>query len=473
MNLAAYSCMCTAPVCLASGWCPEGFADSMMVYCCRSGKDEKEENSVLLDHIGSIHRTPLDFRRLFSGSRRVNDRRSNEAAAASAASVSESEAASTVPKLAIRVDSAQEDDPARRISLHRAQTPALSTLAEQLSSLSHAEMPDEELAVSRAPSRRQTHVPGDITPLTLSPARPLLSGHASMTPLMLSPSRKEMSALPVAHESVQIGRPGSADALKEVHAEIMDKGVQMPPSRRASLSRHNSELGSRHSTAASPIAALAARAAEDRPLTLAHSWARIAALRPPSAGRSANAACSALPGSDAPNLLGQPSAQPGQPGQPRPPLQAWSSLPSLAPQLPPPSQKSLQLPAAVLLAKQITPSSPEWVPSPFGGTDFQGRLSALPAQPSERPAAEELSMPRTPRASPRAELLQHASMEADGSAQHPSAHRRLSVNRGILRHSSARADMLQRAANALSRRNTNQEDIQSILQVSMNVASVG
>lgn len=445
-----------------------------MIYCRRSGKAGKQGDSVLLDHIGSIHRTPLDFRRLFSGGRRVNDRRSNEAAATSAASVSESEAASIGPELASRVESAQEDAPARRISLHRTQTPALSTMAEQLSSLGHAEEKlDEELAVSmliRAPSRRQTHVPGDMMPLTLSPARPPLSGHASMAPLMLSPSRKEMSALLVAHESVQIGWPSSADALKEVHAEIMDKGVQMPPSRRASLSSHSSELGSHRSAAASPSAALAARAAEDRPLTLAQSWARITALRPPLAGRRTGTACSALPGSDPPNLLERPSAQPGQPGQLRSPLQAWSSLPSLARQLPPPSRKSLQLQAAVSLAKQITPSSPEWVPSPFGGTDFQGRLSALPARPSERPAAEELSLTQTPRASPRAELLQHASMDTHGSAQYPSAHRR---NRGIIRHSSARAYMLQRAANALSRRNTNREDIQSILQVSMTVASVG
>ena len=353
--------------------------------------------------------------------------------------------------------------PCRGNSLQRADKSALSTLVEHLSDLSQAEGegPDErqESRLAEAPSLSRIRVSGVITPLTSSPTRQPASEQVSMSPLMLSPRRKGMSAPPVAHDSVQIGRPSSADALREVHAEIMDKGVQLPPtgSRRASLSRHSSEMASRRSIAASPLGPQAGGPAEERPLTLAQTWARIA--RPPLAGRAASARGTPR-GSAVTSPLGRPSDQPGQPGPPRAPLQAWSSLPSLAQQLQAPSRKSLQLePTAFLPGKQITPASPEWIPSPFSGSTFPGGLSESPARPPLAPGTVDPTPACTLQASHRSEALQPASTAAHAANLFPRA------SRGIVRHSSARAEVLQRAAHTLSRRTANPHDLQDILQV--------
>lgn len=434
----------------------------------KAQKPVSQRDSVWLDRLDSIHRAPLAFRHMFSaGRRRVGDRRSTETATLPAAAPESATASGTTSDMTQGVPIASGEPLLTGAPLQRAEKSAMSTLVEGLSALGQAEGEGEgeaadtqtEASLAEAPSLSRIRVAGGITPLTSSPTRRPATEQGSMSPLMLSPQRTGMSAPPVAHDSVQIGRPGSADALREVHAEIMDKGVQLPPtgSRRGSLSRHRSEMASRRTIGASPSKRMPTGAAEERPLTLAQTWARI--TRPPLAGRAASA-CGTPRSSAVTSPLGRPSAQPGQPGPPRAPLQAWSSLPSLAQQPPPASQKSLQLQSPTFLpGKQITPASPEWVPSPFSGSGFAGELYDPLARPPMRPAADNSTPISTPQASHRSEALESTSAAALGSA--PSA----AGPRGIVRHKSARAELLQRAAHTLSRRTANPEDLQSILQV--------
>ena len=401
-----------------------------------------------------MQRASLGWRHLFSSDgRRVNDRRSTEAAASSVPEPELAEVAITVNQLAPAAAADAQHPLSRHMSLQRADRSGLAALVERLSSLSDdvaAALEEQLLPASptKTPPQRLRQGDASLPPLALSPLQRPALAQVSMSPLMLSPTRKERSAPPVAHESVQIGQPSSSDALKEVHAEIMDRGVQLPPSgssRCASLSRHSSEIA-RRTLAASPSAA--ARGAADgplpdpdfRPLTLAQTWARIS--RPP-----------------LPATRGSAAASPMNPPRPRA-LTSWRSMPSsaqrmAASQLPPP---------AFPPGKHITPTSPEWVPSPFSSMPMSDGLHLAPAKSGATSAAAEASPPVTPQAQ---HADQQLSTAAPASAPWASSRFRHSMDSsaGIVRHSSARAEMLQRAAHTLSRRTANAEDLQSILQV--------
>ena len=271
-----------------------------------------------------MQRASLGWRLPFSSNgRRVNDRRSPEAAASPLPEAELAEVAIPIDQLAPAAAADAQHPLSRHMSLQRADRSGLSALVEQLSSLSDdvaAALEEQLLPASPTKTPPQCLRQGDasLPPLALSPVRRPALAQVSMSPLMLSPSRKERSAPPVAHESVQIGQPSSSDALKEVHAEIMDRGVQLAPSgssRRASLSRHSSEIA-RRSLAASPSAAAPGAAggplpnADFHPLTLAQTWARIS--RPP-----------------LPATRGSAAASPVGPPRPRV-LTSWRSMPSSA-----------------------------------------------------------------------------------------------------------------------------------------------
>lgn len=414
----------------------------------------KQQESILLDHLGSIHRPALDFRRMFSaGGRRVGDRRSSDAAADAAEREAEAgpegvEPLQTVP-----------EDAQSMLSQHSLRS-HVSGLAEQLSGVSLGAFKTDEGGRAMSPAARVSQETEAMSPLALSPKRLPRSGQASVPALALSPSRKEMSGLQITHENVELGRPSSADALKEVHAEIMDKGVQLPTAgsgRRASISRHSSDQAGRKSLPDTPSGGLAAGAANQAPLTLAQLWARI--TRPPLPAWAAPARGEAR-GSAAASPLAR---------RPRTPLQPWSSLPA-AQQERPESRPSLQLPppaAAVAPGLLITPSSPQWVPSPFSGSMLPEGMSHALAHSFQRSTPDDNSAsPKTSRASRKPPILRHSSAVAPGWAQSSAGHSaRASMDAGISRHGSSRTGMLQRAAQTLGRRSACQEDIQSILQV--------
>jgi hypothetical protein len=401
-----------------------------------------------------MQRFSLGWRRPFSSNgRRVNDRRSTEAAASTVPEGELAEVAITIDQLAPDAGADLQHPLSRHMSLQRADRSSLAALVEQLSSLSDntaAALEEQLLPASptKTPPQRLRQGDASLPPLALSPVRRPALAQVSMSPLMLSPTRKERSVPPVAHESVQIGQPSSSDALKEVHAEIMDRGVQLAPSgssRHASLSRHSSEIA-RRSLAASPSVAAPGAAGgplpdpDFHPLTLAQTWARIS--RPP-----------------LPATRGSAAASPVGPPRPRV-LTSWRSMPSSAQrmsasQLPPP---------ACPPAKHITPTSPEWVPSPFSSMPMSDGLRLAPTKSGANSAAAEASPPVTPQAQHTAQQFGTA---APASAPWASSRFRHSMDSsaGIVRHSSARAEMLQRAAHTLSRRTANAEDLQSILQV--------
>ena len=367
-------------------------------------------------------------------------------------------------------------------SLQRTETSTMSNLMEQLARMSQAdEVPELERSRTPSPTRAPETLPrldsGSMRRIEGTPSRKSLSRSGSMNPLALSPSRQDGSVQPIAHENVEIGQPGTEDALKEVHAEIMDKGLPVLPSensQRGSLSGHSSEMHSRRGFRASPQRA----GGEDRPQTLAQSWARIS--RPPLARRGGSERRAAHPGSAA----GSPVARP----RGRAPLQPWSSMPSSAGQLLP-QQKGLQPPAsAVAPGKQITPSSPEWVPSPFDGSARPEGVHWGPARGSPSPPATNTASLETSRDSQRSPIVRHSSgpaLTASSSANRRSLDSRLSTQPGsglapvatdggagrargrglTTRHSSARGDMLQRTAQALLRGSARQEDLQGIMQV--------
>ena len=448
-----------------------------------AGKLQQRE-SVLLNQYGSLHRRPIDFRRMFSSSaRRVGDRRSADAAVSLDAATPERDFESVLPEGLGLVEAIPEHASSVRGSLQHAETSSMSNLMEQLAHMSKAEEV-QELKQPRTPS--PTRLPetlpsldsGSMPRIALAPSRKSLSRQGSMNPLALSPSRQDGSVQPIAHENVEIGLPSTEDALKEVHAEIMDKGLPMLPSessQRGSLSGHSSELHSRRGFRASPQRG----GGEDRPQTLAQSWARIS--RPPLARRGGSERrAAAHPGSAA----GSPVARP----RGRSPLQPWSSMPSRAGQ-PLPLQKPLQPPtSAVAPGKQITPSSPEWVPSPFDGSARPEGVHWGPVGGSPGPPATNVASLETSGESQRPPIVRHSSgpaLTASSSADRRSLDSRIGTQPGsglapvatdggagrargrglTTRHSSARGDMLQRTAQALLRGSARQEDLQGIMQV--------